>query len=737
MPIKVKCPNGHSLMVTEKHAGTQIRCPKCRQAVEVPSLSPQLEPPAPVDPWEETQETRSPAKRPASEMEEFEVLEEEEVDEFEPLERSRPSKKKSRSKDNQTNRRSSEETDHDAVMGKVVMLGGAVGLLVTLGLVFWLIWGRNPPAPAPVAVQPAAAPEVVQQPPVEVPVAPVAPEKPVPPPLPRLSRNDIAANVHTFQLPGRTWAFAYDEVTSRFAVTHDQAGILIFDLDQAEKNQLEAIAKFPTPSLPMAVCLKAVDDKRWFVFASEKEHQLQIIDADTLELQTPVPVEPGPSIKAIVGSADPADTYVYYSHIDGIHRLDLRTKVRQKIEYKSAYNASQEIVMSSDGMTIYFGTGSGGRGEIMRLRERGDTKWTMIGGWELPNSGEPLPIRLKDRMAIGRFVTSSETRAKFAELTYEPCLEFQNRPLLVGVRDRQTVQRMKVDQTRRPVKSDEIQPALVVASANDLRELQSIPLPIDWRYEHVKHRDPDPRNEWGTSHGLKFTMCESLADNRRNWGLICVSDYLLVIPMDQLPESTEPALSITSSIPRQVQVGQLVEIPMNATPAGATTEIVLDSNGMHSVYGYGGKLRILGVKLDPAEEGKTLQLEADMLLKQKILYVRETSLVEKLPLPFQIRIDEEIMTVTSIDDFKGVLTVERTDPKVHRTSSPVYIINPADKSAVEVPRDLAEIQDGVFRWTPSQKQVGDNVVRLRAKFGEYQHDWLWEFEVVAESAQAN
>ncbi|MGI8977873.1 MAG: hypothetical protein ACR2FY_01465 [Pirellulaceae bacterium] len=47
MPLRIKCPSGHSLIVSESRAGQTFRCPKCQGEVRVPGESP-TKPPPPV-----------------------------------------------------------------------------------------------------------------------------------------------------------------------------------------------------------------------------------------------------------------------------------------------------------------------------------------------------------------------------------------------------------------------------------------------------------------------------------------------------------------------------------------------------------------------------------------------------------------------------------------------------------------------------------------------------------------
>jgi len=58
MPIKVTCPNGHTLKVKDKYAGQTGLCPKCQARVLVPALNEDaicdlIGPPPPEDEWSE------------------------------------------------------------------------------------------------------------------------------------------------------------------------------------------------------------------------------------------------------------------------------------------------------------------------------------------------------------------------------------------------------------------------------------------------------------------------------------------------------------------------------------------------------------------------------------------------------------------------------------------------------------------------------------------------------------
>src|SRR5437762_3584841 len=40
MPITMTCPNGHSLIAQEEHAGMRVMCPKCKAVLVVPGAAP-------------------------------------------------------------------------------------------------------------------------------------------------------------------------------------------------------------------------------------------------------------------------------------------------------------------------------------------------------------------------------------------------------------------------------------------------------------------------------------------------------------------------------------------------------------------------------------------------------------------------------------------------------------------------------------------------------------------------
>src|SRR5689334_1221885 len=39
MPIQFRCPNGHLLSIDEQYAGKRLRCPRCLQMADIPTLS--------------------------------------------------------------------------------------------------------------------------------------------------------------------------------------------------------------------------------------------------------------------------------------------------------------------------------------------------------------------------------------------------------------------------------------------------------------------------------------------------------------------------------------------------------------------------------------------------------------------------------------------------------------------------------------------------------------------------
>src|SRR4051812_23616333 len=62
MPLRIKCPSGHSLIVSESRAGQTFRCPKCSREVKVPG-----EPPQPaIQTAAKKPESAEPKQKPAS-----------------------------------------------------------------------------------------------------------------------------------------------------------------------------------------------------------------------------------------------------------------------------------------------------------------------------------------------------------------------------------------------------------------------------------------------------------------------------------------------------------------------------------------------------------------------------------------------------------------------------------------------------------------------------------------------
>ena len=242
--------------------------------------------------------------------------------------------------------------------------GGAVLGLLIVGVLAWLLWSGGRRKPATVAAS-GAAPRVQappgppppgqqSQPPISGPQSPQpadlptqqgetsqtqqngAPEattvtgsespavtsEPTAParePEPfELVRFKLDQRLDGFKLPGPVWASAYDEISGRLAITNDEKGVLIYDIDDLLSGDAVPLTAVPTDGLPTAVCVKPLQDRRAFVIAGQGNASLLLVDVESLQEIGRVPLKDLAYVDFLTGSANPDDPCVYYS----THRSD-------------------------------------------------------------------------------------------------------------------------------------------------------------------------------------------------------------------------------------------------------------------------------------------------------------------------------------------------------------------------------------------------------------------------------
>lgn len=260
MSISVTCANGHRLAAKEALAGQTLKCPTCQADVVSP---------VPLEPaggeGQENQsnvagkgdppdETTYPLADSPSDVRNDPVPGSHPPAGSEPPPPTPPSANFKRPRQPALAPQARKDTVSAA--SSLALWGAAggglfVGLLI-VAFVGLLLFGRGGRKEATVAdASLESAPRVAREDGVTVePSAPAAePTKPVPGPLARPSGlefmplaaatkpfdlvgdDDVDQRIEGFVLPAPTWAAAYDEISGRLAVTNDDDGIVVYDVD--------------------------------------------------------------------------------------------------------------------------------------------------------------------------------------------------------------------------------------------------------------------------------------------------------------------------------------------------------------------------------------------------------------------------------------------------------------------------------------------------------------------------
>lgn len=313
MPIPVICPNGHRLTVKEEHAGRKVRCPKCQMTFEVPSGQVS----APLETYGlQTSQTTLADEQPQ-----------------------RPVSVRKPRLNSAARKTSAKRPMSTGYRLKPIAAAGALVLL--LAVAGWMLT-RGPSSAETLAGSPqvatseqsrrpqvgsnASTPEIEASPtgddqnladqraanaaPVAAESQPPQPDaaQPEAPAAPREPWKLVPFRMNKpllgYKLPGNTWAAAYDEPTGRLAVTNDEAGIVIYRIDDILSGRFAPEKTLPTTGLPTAVFCKILVDRRVFVFAGKDDPQVALVDADSLEPLGEIPLQNLAHVELLDGSTN-------------------------------------------------------------------------------------------------------------------------------------------------------------------------------------------------------------------------------------------------------------------------------------------------------------------------------------------------------------------------------------------------------------------------------------------------
>jgi len=563
--------------------------------------------------------------------------------------------------------------------------GGVLGLLL-VGLLAWLLFGggeEKPPAvagnerpPADIAKtpdtpepEPSGKPQTksVEPQPTEPKSQPAKPE-PAPParePQPfDLARIDLDKRLEGFKLPGTTWAAAYDKVTGRLAITNDEKGILVYDLDDLLDGNPTPVATLPTAGLPTAVCLKTLPDRRVFVIAGQGEAKVVLVDAESLEPCGEITLEGLKFVDFLTSSLNPDDPFVYYStqrykrfspsasEMEDNKTADRLGRVNLVTGEQDGHTQQQfaDVTVSANGERLYARFSSIPDGVIGTWSEILDYEDASSG----PNMGRlahnytKAPVcLLGDAISGDNEVYNPSMSVHMAKLDYSPGAAFRHLPVLVGLS----------------------KGVVVFGSANDYRRHVFITLPMNWL--RTNRADPnDFRLRRNISPNLQSAFLDIRADSTREMAVITLDKHLVLAPLDRAKLPAEPALFVRTSPPDTVAPGELlqVELELETKTEGVEFEYMPYTDWLPNE-----KQPLLGIMPLGEPSPKPLELPSGVSADQSFVILKSPKLLAGRKLPIGLRIGDETMLITKFEQFK--LIVQRTMSVAHGFSERIAVVD--------------------------------------------------------------
>ena len=686
MFIKFSCINGHSLKVRSALAGKRVKCPKCSEATVVPGQEPELIELSPVE-LEPTQnfgidlpgepDWSSPIAMAPTAYD---------VDVAKPL----------APKTISTQNHSSANGRPSALALSLVGIGSLCSVLL-FALLGWLLFSAKQEK-APLAkrednIVPAqdAAPSLKSnvesgpkpqsqatqpsQPEPQSPAATLANElrmsgdkAPVDVQIDptKLVRFFLDQRVEAFLLPSNTWSFAYDTSTGRFAITNDEKGVVIFDLDELFDGKLEPIAEFETQGLPRGICLKKLpNNRRAFVYIETGTTKLNFVDADTVELFDDIPIENASLLNGVAASLNPLDPYVYFSSYkpeenfrNHMGRFDV-LHAKQELCTTEAYN---DFRVSESGDQIVARRTDGQQASSSYGTWQDFTSATTLSGnavKQLNNANYPgsPAFWIENKLAIADSVHQWANDLKgvslrnTGRLDFDPHVYHESSSIVFGLGTNK----------------------IVFGSPNDFHRFETIPFPEKWRRkgkeEKVDPRYQDPRYRVNICPRTKSTFYDAVGDDVRNLVIAAFDAHIIIAPLNRLKLAHEKLLVPSVSLPTSIRVGESIDLDLNAKDKEMSVDLILNSRSM----GEEG-ISIFGDR--PIKQ--VIQLASGLDEKSDLITLQSSRELTEVDLPCRLKIGSEILRaleVVKTGRGNTMLRVERSKEMAHLANAEVTIVD--------------------------------------------------------------
>ena len=372
--------------------------------------------------------------------------------------------------------------------------------------------------------------------------------------------------LEVFKFSGQTWAADYDRESGRLAVTNDDVGILIYDIDETAKGRAGPVGALPTEGLPTAVCVKPMPTQRLLVIAGKKRPEVEVFDLDTFDKIGEVSAPNAKFLDYLGGNPNPEDPYVYYStqrddqdasrtfQPERLGRVNVNSMEAEEVVVRYGQPGRQSdakvaaILFSDNGELLYLRDPHGGTTCVSFV--------TGADGIQLPKVHCQMGAAptcavgpYEQHVAFGMGVKNRYFRVHQGSAQFDIEAFFHARPLMVGFTGI----------------------TLAFGSTNDYRAVASVPLP------HVclpaKGHENDFRLLARERAQFEAKFLKVFVDEHRNLTISVLPEYIVVAPLSRLDLPAEKSSTVAKRLPDTVYVNEQVTLELETEAEDVSFEV--------------------------------------------------------------------------------------------------------------------------------------------------------------------
>ena len=464
-------------------------------------------------------------------------------------------------------------------------------LLMVLAASVFGVWAAGckpaalPPEQPPVtrpekpSAEPVPAPKTPPQPPVQ-PSTQVAPN-----PKPAAAAVPDAAPEPWVTLQSECADFAFDPEAGALAGLDGKANTLtLYPRSYLEGESPDVVGPVKTSEGVGSVVHKCCGDGSYFVVVHRDGRQMGVLDVKTLKTVELIPLL-NPSVASAAGALNRDDPYVYYVAKTPSGLQAARVRVDTFKDEGTTGVPASEVAVSADGKFLY--TRGIAAPDIVRAytwstdKQSGKTKWERIRehrGWH----ARRFPDANGAYISAGALLHSADLQQTVARLEFEPMCFFRDRPVIAGLSGGE----------------------VVAASCNDFRAYGRASLPEGFLIDEPAATPIPPPGQlpsWTrpsrSSRSSRTSRTRASApvrprvflfpDEPNGRVVVVRRDRAVLLSLKEMEVPDEPWLKLTVDAPKDVTVGQRLEIPFKPADERCSVSI---SDGPKGMKISGGKL---------------------------------------------------------------------------------------------------------------------------------------------------